>query len=312
MQMVDELVIPSCIPPAPVEEIEGMTKEQDEHNKRTFRLALASLIVSGLLAGGNLAYQIIRDHSSKASLEARFVKIETALRILTGAAAPQLEKAVDDSLRSALAEPTKAKPNAEFAGQVIRQMGDANITMSNATIKNASEHLESLIENKADIAEVWTTAGQFLTYRSEMLSGWAQTALPSCSKQLPVGLATNKASVPTSDGRYTVEVTHGPMVYRNCKIILDSPEATATLSQYLNLGDLVFKQCAIFYHGGPIVFVPVRVATQTVTAPTGKLIFTDCLFNFSLPRVPPIEGQKLVTTVLISPSGNGEFAIPPA
>jgi hypothetical protein len=156
----------------------------------------------------------------------------------------------------------------------------------------------------------WPAAAEFISYRSEMLSGWAQTALPSCSEQLPVGRGVTKSSVPTSTGQYAVEIEHGPMVYRNCKIILDSPEATTTLSPYLNIGDLVFEQCAIFYRGGPIIFVPVRVATQTPTVPNGKLIFTNCIFDVSLPAVPPSDGRTLIVALLASPSGNAEVNIP--
>jgi hypothetical protein len=282
-----------------------MAAQQDAHNRRTFILAIIAIAVSGTLGLGNLLYQVHRDRSNKASAEVRFGKIETALRILAGATAPQLEKSVDDSLRSAVAEPTKTKEHLEFAGAVIQQLREANVSMSNAGVKDASQHLENLVETKHDIPQVWTTAGEFITYRSQMLTGWEQVNLPLCATQSPQSKIYRTDASKTKDA---MDVTHGPFEYHYCKIILDSPPTTAALSPILQWSDVLLDHCVVFYNGGPIIIVPVKVGIDMPAGPPiGKIHFNSCTFLFSLPNIPDPDGQRLIKSLLASVGNNLEF-----
>jgi hypothetical protein len=305
MQMADELIVLSDSVSLDCEESADMSKEQDIHNRRTFRLAIVSIVVSAVIGAGNLGYQIYRDHLNKTSADTRFGKIETALRILTGATAPQLEKSVDDSLRSAVVDPTKTKEHVEFAGAVIHQLREASVPMSNAIVKDASLHVENLIDTKYDIPQVWTTAGEFLTYRSQMLAGWEQVNFPLCTTQNPQA-QIYKSEAGQKQGQ--INVTHGPFKFHDCKIILDSPEATMSLSPLLQFADVVLNHCAVFYNGGPVIIVPVKIATEQATGPPiGKLYFNDCIFVFSFSRMPDPNGQRLVKTLLVSAGNTLQF-----
>jgi hypothetical protein len=155
--------------PLDVVENEDMGKEQDAHNRRTFRLALWSIIVSLIIGLGNIGYQIFRDHSNRISTETRFGKIETALRLLTGSVAPQLQKALDDSLASALVgDQQKANEHIEFAKTVIHQLREAKVTQPAAAIETTRQGLETLVQEKATLPSAWGTAAEFISYRSAL------------------------------------------------------------------------------------------------------------------------------------------------
>ncbi len=235
--------------------------------------------------------------------EVRFGKIETALRILTGAVAPQLEKSVDDSLRSAVGDSTKAKESVEFAGDVIHQLRTSSIPMSTTGLKEASLNLENLVETKRNIPQVWSTAGEFITYRSQMIAGWELSNLPLCTTHSP----ESDISKLEESGHY-ITATMGPFKYRYCKIVIDSPDATAWLSPVLQMRDIILDHCAVFYNGGPIVVLPVKVATTMPAGPPGgKILFNTCTFTFSLPNTPHPDGQRLIKNLLASADNNTAF-----
>ena len=73
-------------------------------------------------------------------------------------------------------------------------------------------------------------------------------------------------------------LTHGPVEFHDCKIILDSPAATVKLSHDLSFADVVFTRCTVFYNGGPIVFVPVKVGRDTPAKLIGQITFENCTF----------------------------------
>ena len=107
------------------------------------------------------------------------------------------------------------------------------------------------------------------------------------------------------------QATHGPVEIHDCKIILDSPETTKHLSVDLSLADVVFTHCAVFYNGGPIVLVPVKMATDTPPTLIGRMTFKECLFIVSLSGVPAAHGVELTKALLSAPNGNLELG-PPA
>jgi hypothetical protein len=97
---------------------------------------------------------------------------------------------------------------------------------------------------------------------------------------------------------------------RDCKIILDSLAASKNLSTDLSMADIVFTHCAVFYNGGPIVLVPVKMARDTPAQLIGRVSFRDCLFIISLPGVPAAHGEELALGLLSAPDGNIELGPP--
>jgi hypothetical protein len=296
MQTIDEPIIPSYISRLP-EEVEGMSREQDAHNKRTYRLSVIAIVVSAFLGAGNLTYQAIRDHFNNASSGVRFGKIETALRLLTGTVAPQLQKAVDDSLANALLDQIKAPAQMDYAKTVIHQLREAKVSLPNNGIQQTTQYVEDLVQARAGAPQTWSMAAEFISYRSEVLKKWGDSNLPACDEAVGKGFVSAKGSH---------QITHGPMVFSYCKIILDSPEATISLSTNLSFADVVFEHCAVFYNGGSIVLFPVKVATDSPAKLLGSVSFNDCLFTFSLSTAPPPDGQKLTRALLAASSNNVE------
>jgi hypothetical protein len=272
-------------------EIENVTKAQDVHNRRTFTLAIISLIVSGLLGIGNVGFQVWRDHSNQKSNEIRFTGIQTSLRLLTATVAPQLQKAVDDSLASALVKPSQAKDKVVFAGSIIEQLNQSSIPLPSEEVVKTGMQLSDLTIASHEIPEVWETAGKFINYRSKMVTGWENSNLPPCSE---TNLKIKELDVKDS----IITVKHGPAELNYCKIILDSPEATALLSPALGLADVVCNHCMIFYSGGPIVLIPQKVTADLPPFLLGNVLFKDCTFAFSLKGTPPGSGQKLTQDLL--------------
>jgi hypothetical protein len=144
----------------------------------------------------------------------------------------------------------------------------------------------------------WPAASEFISYRSQVTVGWNNVNLPLCGTT-PAAAEINSITPKGREGNNAkLEMSHGPFVYRDCKIILDSPEATASISPVLGFGDLIFDHCVVFYNGGPIVLVALKVAAEPPPHLVGDLNFTNCLFVFSFPVAPPPVGQRLATTLL--------------
>jgi hypothetical protein len=134
----------------------------------------------------------------------------------------------------------------------------------------------------------WPAASEFISFRSQMIAGWRDINLPLCTFAAHSG---------------QIKSWFGPVEYSDCKIILDSPVATAELSKALSFSDTVFRRCVVFYNGGTIIVLPVKLTPEIPAQLNGTLSFEDCLFVFSFPTTPQPEGQRLARALLAS-SGN--------
>ncbi len=280
-----------------------MSKKDEE--RRNFRISIVSLIVSfivALIMGGGLGYQIWHDSRSNASADVRFGKIETTIRLLTETVAPQLYKGVSDSLASALSLPGKeAAPKLASAAAIIEQLQTAKTSVPITAVNETGNTLNEMARVHQNLPQTWAVIGDFITYRSQVLDKWQQTSLPLCTEQAE----HFQASVTHGSN----QVTHGPLELHDCKIILDSPAATFKLSPDLSWSDVLFKRCTVFYNGGTIVLFPVKVTPANPAQLIGNVYFEDCIFVFSLAKVPPPEGQRFIRTLLTATTGTIEFPI---
>lgn len=292
----------TCPPPAAKE---PMNKQQGAYNRSSLRVAIASIIVTVVLWTGNFAYGIWKDHRTVQSSDSRFANIETSLRLLTATVAPQLQKAIDDSLRSALSTPADTADNIRYAKAAISQLRESHIAIQPAAAAQTAQKLAELSIADKSSPEIWSTAAEFVTYRSESLTNWRQISLPVCTNE-PLQFAYDEIR---KDGHVTV--THGPITFSNCKIILDSPEASLLLSSALSIADVAFEHCVIFYGGGPIVLTQTSAALSLPDAHVfipagavhGSIFFKDCFFRFTLQNIPPEAGRRLTRTLLASSDG---------
>ncbi len=210
------------------------------------------------------------------------------------------EKTITENLSSAIStSPDKAKKPLIQVVSSIHQFQAAKVSLPDKTIEEATEELNKLSNVHQDLPETWSAIGAFITYRSQIIRGWEETNLPLCDNQF------HGATASTEKGSNVV--THGPVEVHDCKIILDSPGFTANLSVDLELADVIFTHCAVFYNGGPIIFVPVKVARDTPPKFVGQMIFKECLFVVSLPGVPDSHGMEFARALLSSHSGTVEL-----
>ncbi len=199
-------------------------------------------------------------------------------------------------------EPKQAKKELAQVTDSFRQLSQANVNLPVKTIDETTEQLSLISTAHQDLPETWTAIGAFITYRSQMIRGWQETNLPLCDDQF------HRAKFTSHAGSNVLE--HGPVEVHDCKIVLDSLAASKNLSIDLSLADIVFTHCAVFYNGGPIVLVPVKMATNTPAQLIGRMSFKDCLFVISLPGVPATHGEEFARALLSAPEGNLELGPP--
>jgi hypothetical protein len=273
--------------------------EEDRARKWSLRIAILSLVLTSVFSAANFGYQLWRDRSIKKSTDTRFGNIESVLRLLTATVAPQLQKAVDDSLVSAISAKTNsdARNSLEFAGAALHQLRDSKVAFNPTEATETIRHLDQVIQKHQNIPETWRVVGEFISYRSQITETFEQLGLPLCTKMA----TTFTGTVENGPTEGSEKITHGPVEFHDCKIMLDSPEATFHLSFNLSLSHVIFRHSVVFYGGEEIRIVPMKVARDTPAAIIGQLAFTDCLFVFSLPGIPNMQGQKLVLAVLESP-----------
>jgi hypothetical protein len=198
-------------------------------------------------------------------------------------------------------DPKKATKELAQATVSFQKLGRTKVTLPDPILSETSQQLITLSNTHQDLPETWSAIGAFITYRSQLIHGWQETNLPPCTGQF------HKAQIigqPSKTNNGDINVTHGPVEIHDCKIILDSPETTIELSPDLSLSDVVFTHCAVFYNGGPIVLVPVKIARDMPPQLIGRLTFTDCLFIVTLSGVPAAHGTDFARALLSSPDGN--------
>lgn len=189
--------------------------------------------------------------------------------------------------------------NLTSALETVRQH---KLVVPQGVVKNLGKNLADI---DSDVPGLWPAASEFITYRSHLLAEWRTTNLPPCL----VGR-------PGQSGRFTAKtvhgskvITHGPVEYNNCTIVLDSVAATAELSMDLSFADVVCNHCVVIYNGGQIVVIPTKIGAETSAQLIGKLNFNDCLFIFSFPTIPTQQGQQLARTLLTASTNTVIFQL---
>jgi hypothetical protein len=206
------------------------------------------------------------------------------------------------TLSSAISTQTdQAKKGLAQAATTIRQLQSAKVRLPDKVTADTSDTLTKISDVHQDLPETWSAIGEFITYRSQMVHGWQETNSASCNDQFH----RFKMTAPIDEETKTI--THGPVEVHDCKIILDSPEATSDLSIDLSFADIIFTHCTVFYNGGPVVLVPIKVARDNPPKLIGRIIFQDCAFILNLPKVPSPQGIEFTRALLSNPTEHLEF-----
>lgn len=172
-----------------------------ERELRTANVSAWAAVFAVVVAVAGLGYQILHDRSTGASVDARFGKederlgkIEAGLRLLTSSVAPNLYKAMDDSLRSALSLPAlEAAPKLASAAAVVQQLDRAKAKLPAATVDQTVPQLSQVAAKHSDLPETWGLIGDFISYRSQAAqTGLVQSYLPATRNQYPFPSSTSQ------------------------------------------------------------------------------------------------------------------------
>ena len=247
-------------------------------------------------------------NSKLASIDKSAAQIDTRLQTLQ----PFIEDLVRRDM-AAKAELPQAEFNRSFPvlSHILATAQTQEISVSPQVINQLAS---KMLRSDTRAAEYWPAAAKLITYRSEMFAEFRSIDLPLCTDEPLRSMITQMKK----EGN-TVTVTHMPIVFSSCKMILDSPEASSMLSMGLVASDVVFENCLIFYGGGAINLKPnppgfvIDSHSIAVGFPKrflGKLLFKQCHFRFTLPGPPQPLGEKLSRELLASNSATLQVEVP--
>jgi len=129
----------------------------------------------------------------------------------------------------------------------------------------------------------WETAAAFINYRTPEPS----IPMPNCL-DLPTQQKIQEGDQIVVKDHVATATMHGPWVWKDCRIEIDSTNAQIRNLQQLQMGDLELRHCWIVYRGGLLLF----------PKPGGTLRFVDCVFQISVTAAPPSNGRKLLDGLL--------------
>jgi len=195
-----------------------------------------------------------------------------------------------------------ALPPADFraavpdVGSYIAAARKHNVRVPPGVVDTLSKQLEATATNATDF---WPTVAELINYRSalnhEDMINLARP-MPRCVDTRPSPATTARAiEQADKDLPQPQFVPLNPGHYDNCSIQLDSSEETTKLVNQtrglppLSGVPLVFRHCFVIYNGGNIrLQVPFPIK------------FDNCLWQLSVPRIPPDSGQKITKNLLTS------------
>jgi hypothetical protein len=156
----------------------------------------------------------------------------------------------------------------------------------------------------------WAALVEFLNYRNQSLPPDLLAKLENSRDSTP-RCTDKRPSPPVIIGKpspNTVQV-HAAF-YENCRVALDNPEDQARINFLLETltGLLEFRNSLIEYHGGSIQ-IDLHQDADNPSRGITTLIFTNCLFDFSLHGNPPADAQEVLKILLLNQNGN--LVVPP-
>ena len=171
---------------------------------------------------------------------------------------------------------------------------------------------EKLLHVHADAPDYWSVAGDLISYRSFNQVAWTRSENPPDCADLPPVITTENLSFMLDGRPQKLQAKLGE--YRECRITLDSPRDAERLNSTLfgGVSTLAFYRCLIVYRGGPINItlawnnhvvdsIPTSNGKATTMSVTGNsLLFSDCLFDFSIQQASPPEDVEWFTKLVLS------------
>jgi hypothetical protein len=263
-----------------IAKIDGRVIRVEESRKYVFwTLAVSLPIIFAMLAG----------------IGAELIHMNGALSGLAAQVGGMTQSTINSLLSSPNPTKEEVAQNAATAATVIADARRNKIRSDLSELNKSGEQLLSLTDKYSDVPSVWNASAQLISYKSEQTVN-LRPSIPEC-KYDPSGFKITGVS-DAPNGR--AQLTHGPIVHRNCRLVLDDPQTLDKLSADLSFASVIFENCVVVYNGGPVVVHPVKVATDTPARIVGGLSFNNCLFVFTFNSVPAPYGQAFAKQLLPS------------
>jgi hypothetical protein len=281
---------------------------------------IAALCTAVIMLGIRVVDNVEKNAEFRGRTEQRLNNIEASLLEIRG-------KLTAASIQTQIALPQSAFQNGLSALKSnLAEARSLNVKVPIPLL----EDLEAKLQNSDQNApEFWPTASEFISYRSVVLSPSMNLSkltlegFSDCVSNPPTEAKIFKV-LPENGLQQTVQ-TNEP-TYENCRITLDSPRDEKALNTYMltTFPFIAFKHCLVVYNGGAvniIFYIPMEGGTEIMTnsglvtlTPTkltgASLEFFDCLFEFSIPKVPPKTGLKMTESLLAQNNNPVKFSSP--
>jgi hypothetical protein len=220
--------------------------------------------------------------------------------LLTATVAPQLQQAIDDSLKAVLSQVPIQPAQASQALATV-ETNTANLRKLKAElpaqqISRTAAVLEKAVVQYSDIPSAWGAAAQMVSYRSDLRV--VPIEQPDCYRTQGLG-----------DWHFYSPI----MKYHDCTLNLDDVAEFNAVAPHIRQG----PQNAPTATGQ--VIPTISLANGIVTYSGGemiaieKLLCQNCSFNLRSPeKIPPPPGRALSQQLLIADLNNVSLGLPKA
>jgi hypothetical protein len=166
---------------------------------------------------------------------------------------------------------------------------------------------QKMLATDAQTPGFWPAAAELISYRSEATANNFTTSanLSNCTDSDPIPMRVAEVGPGGSIRKLT------SAYYENCRFTLDSAQDDLRINGLLltTVVNIEFRHCLIVYRGGAFALITYKDAkTIPLEGGTGHgatigyngptLQFTQCLFDFSVSREIPKDGQETIRVLL--------------
>jgi hypothetical protein len=261
-------------------------------------IALLSVLVN-VWIGHN---SVVHDRSANTSVDTkigtigeRLGKIETAVRLLAAATAPQMQKAIDDSLAVAVSSGIRADVNSSLfrvaaaAATLKNGKVPANADQSRSWAKAAAE----VTKTHSELPGAWSAAAALIDYDSMARLSFITPDQGPC-------LSTNVAKYEPHPKDFSTR--RNVIALGHCTLVIDDRAAfeksvfgrNFRSEQAAGVTDIFafyLDHVHLVYRGMPLI-------------PFSSLDCIDCTFSVETSAPPPAEGKEVVRDMLLAEQGN--------
>jgi hypothetical protein len=286
------------------EEWDGMASQRSAKQRSDSIAARANVIscVSVFIVLIGVAWPIYRDIHGDNKLDKRLIGIETSIaslkasvRVLAAATAPQMQKAIDDSLSDNSGESSslRLKERLNQAALTVKTLTNNGVAESPVQAKDRAQGVSKILDKYPTSDIAWSAASDFINYASASRVLFATQDYPECFAKGMQSYSPHPESFSTR--RMLVAVTHCTL-YLDQQKLFENSDFGARYNKEVSDGvtdqlDLYLTDVHLVYDGGTLLKF-------------SRLVCQGCTFDVYLPSVPSTKGQSLTRSLLAATDGN--------